>query len=252
MIDLLGILTRKELLGLTDNPGKVKKFAAELAQKAVENNYFEPLSDEQAIELLCPKKEGCEEDDEWPKKRKQTEHTVAQWRKLAAELGYTGPVAWKVRAGFTLKKHAPKAGPCHNDFKYLQDWEFANDEPTKQRLVFWIPRLVKDSTRKNIRKQKQLSDELRTRFELPEHHLSSYGSATLLSGLILRYFKQTGERVPLKIMAVRTDTRRMGGSRLILFGFGSDSLNCDNWNWIGGGCNDVLGFFPLGVEELGS
>jgi hypothetical protein len=44
-------------------------------------------------------------------------------------------VLWQVKAGFTLKKHAPLAGPCHEKFSYPQDWDLRNDEPTADLLT---------------------------------------------------------------------------------------------------------------------
>ena len=172
---------------------------------------------------------------------------MLNWRKLAAELAYTGPVVWRVKEGFTLKAHAPKAGPCYENFQYLQDWDIQNDEPTKDSLAFWVPRLVTVSKSKNVEKQIAILAELRQRFGLPEHHLASFGSASLDSGLILAHFKRTGERTPLNGEWTRTDSLHSDGSRLCLGGFAADGLCCHDLDW-DDYCRPEVGCFPLGVE----
>ena len=164
----------------------------------------------------------------------------AKWRKLASDLGYTGPILWIVKAGYTLKSHAPLAGPCYEKFGYLQDWKFNNDKPTAVCTVFFIPRIV--APKKNADEQLQILAELRAKYDLPAGHLNSFGSA----GLILAHFKRTGERAPLNTDWVRTDTLNSDGNRLDLGGFGEHGLYCDDyyWDFIR---NGDLGVFPLGV-----
>lgn len=176
--------------------------------------------------------------------------TLAKYRALATEWGVPAKtdICYRVRAGFTLKQHAPKLGPCYNDFQYLQDWKFS-DTPTSDCLVFWIPCVVPGSTSKNVAEQLRLLAETRIRLELPSHHLSSFGSAALLSGLILAHFKATGERVPKDCLWVRTDTCRAGGHRLRL-SWHEDALGRGDWGW-GGERSGGLGGVALGVE-LGS
>lgn len=220
-------LTEEEQLALVDSPDELKKFAGDLAVKIVQNTFFTPLSDNEVAEKLA--------------------EITLSWRKLAAELGYTGPVTWKVKEGFTLKVHAPKAGPCYENFQYLQDWKLKNDELTKKSLAFWIPRLVPGSKNKTTNEQFAILSELQQKFRFPKHHLSSFGSAALLSGLIFVHFKRVGERTPLKGEWTRTNTLHSDGSRLFLGGFDSDGLDCDCWHW-GGRRDSRLGCFPLGVE----
>lgn len=143
-------------------------------------------------------------DAEVPPRHQQT---LIKYRKLATEWGVptTTAVCYRVRAGFTLKSHAPKAGPCYDKFSYLQNWNFP-DEPTKGCLVFWIPRLAPGSTSKTRNEQIQLLGEIRQRMELPAHHLTNFGKVALDAGLILAHFKRTGERVPLDCYWTRTDT----------------------------------------------
>lgn len=172
-----------------------------------------------------------------------------KWRALATKLGYDGPVAWRVRAGFTLKQHASNAGPCYQGFQYLQDWKF-KDEPTRDTIVFWIPRFVPDSLNKNVSQQMALLANLRREFCLSETHLASFGSPALLAALILAYFKATGERVPLDCLWARTDICYSDGLRLTLGHFDEDGLHCASWSWDDVGYSD-LGAFALGVEALG-
>lgn len=177
---------------------------------------------------------------------KKLQATHKKWQKLAKSWDYSGPVAWRVKAGFTLKKHAPLVGPCYERFAYLQDWQF-EDEPTTDSIVFWIPRLVPESTSKNVDEQRELLSALRTRLELPEHHLNGFGSVALVAGLILAHFKRVGETVPLDRLWVRTDTRDSGGYRLNLGYFDGCGLYCNGWVF-GGRRGDGLGAFALGVE----
>ncbi len=221
-------LSEEEQLALLDCPEELKKFAGDLVIWIVQNTFFLPLSDNEVAEKLTA--------------------TTINWRKLAAELGYTGPVAWKVKEGFTLKAHAPKAGPCYENFQYLQDWNIQNDEPTKDSLAFWVPRLVQGSKSNNVEEQIKLLAELRQRFSLPAHHLTSYGSAALLSGLILAHFKRTGQRTPLNGEWTRTDSLRADGRRLDLGGFLASGLYCFHWPWSDVERSPGLGCFPLGVE----
>jgi hypothetical protein len=223
---MLNDLDEPELLALADNPQEVGKLARELATRATENLFFSPVSDKDLAEDL--------------------RELAAKWRRLAAELGYAGPVAWKVRAGFTLKQHAPKAGPCIDNFAYLQDWQLRNDEATKGGIVFWIPRLLPGSTAKTANEQRALLADLRQRYDLPSTHLASFGSAALLAGLVLAHSKITGERVPLDRYWTRTDTLVADGARLSLGSFDGRGLYCGRYNW-DDDRRGILGCFALGV-----
>lgn len=172
------------------------------------------------------------------------------WRNLASELGYEGQVAWLVRRGFTLKQHAPKAGPCYENFAYLQGWKLRNDEPTENSVVFWIPRLLPNSTAKTVNEQMKLLADLRTRYGLPASHLVSFGSAALLAGLVFAHFKIIGERAPLDHYWVRTDTLYAGDRRMDLGDFDKHGLHCDHYFRDDHG-DRSLGCFALGMEVLG-
>jgi len=176
--------------------------------------------------------------------------TCAKYRTLATEHDVlpTTPICYRVRAGFTLKHHAPKFGPCHQNFDYLQDWNFP-DDPTTDSLVFWVPRLLKNSTSKTKDQQMKLLSQLRTKLELPAHHLTGFGNTALVAGLILAHHKATSECIPLNQYYVRTETCFAGGGRLALHWRGV-VLYCDGWVF-GDHANGGVGVFALGVEALG-
>lgn len=221
----VGSLSDAEAAALANNQGKVKKFLAGLAKEKEDYNFFSHIDDKDLPDEL--------------------ELTVSKWRKLAAEQGYDGPVAWRVREGFTLKEHAPKMGKVYEDFKYLQDWKLQNDEPTQSCIVFWIPRLLRGSKSQNVDQQKALMAETRMRHGLPEHHLSSFGSAALITGLVLAHFARKGERTPLNREWARTDTLHVDGDRLSVGDFGEAGPGYYGWD---GRSSGFLGFFALGVE----
>lgn len=164
---------------------------------------------------------------------------LKHFRDYATKIGVDEkiPVCYKVKAGFTLKRHAPKSGNCYENFKYLQDWDF-EDKPTEESCVFWIPKILPNSFSKTADEQRQLLknngfDEL-------------FGEASLLAGLILHHFEKTKERIPE--MYVRTDSRlRDSGRRLFLGSFDRGGLGCDYWGWAG--AYSYLGCFTLGVKS---
>ncbi len=176
--------------------------------------------------------------------------TLAKYRQLASEHGVpeTTAVCYRVKAGFTLKSHAAKAGPCNDGFNHLQVWNFP-DEPTVDAIVFWVPRVLEGSTSKTKDQQIQFLAALRGKLELPAHHLAGFGNVALVAGLILAHFKATGERVPLDGYWVRTDTCHADGLRLYVYWSDDGSLDCINWHVVGG-LSDDLGAFVLGVEPL--
>lgn len=239
---MLSQLTDEELVVLVDHSGELKNFATELVQRVVEETYFNYLSDEEGIEVLVDRKEY---------ERTEAERIVREWRQIATNLGYTGPVAVMVRADFVFKTHAPKLGPCYEQFDYLQDWKLKNGKSTSDALVFFVPRLVAESTRKNKDEQLELLVALRQAHSLPEHHLASFRSVALVSGLILSHFKRTGERTPFNCDYVRTDTVRDDEWRLLL-GFSAYGLYCSLWHCLDGSRDYKLGCFALGVEVLGT
>lgn len=219
-------LTDDELRALVDSPESVRRLAAALVAKKDRGTFFRHISDKYIPENFSD--------------------LVVPWRRLASDLGYTGPVVWDVRAGFTLKTHAPKAGPCYDRFSYMKDCSFQNDEPTKKATAFFVPRLLTGSTNKNVSEQIALMSNVRQTYALPAHHLASFGSAAMLTGLVLAHFKRTGERTPLNSLWARTDTLRADGRRLDVGDFDDSGLYCSGWD--GGDRYGFLGVFPLGVE----
>jgi hypothetical protein len=171
--------------------------------------------------------------------------TLAKYRRLAAEHGVpaTTAVCYRVRAGFTLKTHAPKAGPCYCGFNYLQGWNF-QDDPTSESLAFWVPVILNFSTEKTVDRQIAYLAFLNDRLQLPAHHMSGFGQVALVAGLILAHFRATGKRVPRNILYVRTDTCDADGRRLDLHWDGA-ALRCGRWD---DDADYLLGAFALGVE----
>lgn len=154
----------------------------------------------------------------------------------------------KVKAGYTLKGHASQDKNSYSKLGYLQSWSLKNDEPTKDSLVFWVPRLADGSTSKTTPQMEKLRKEYRKNYSWPAHHATSFGSIALLFALILAHFKRTGERVPLQYLYAASDTFLVDGCRLVAGSFGELGLFCLRWNEGAGG---LVGFFLLGVEELG-
>jgi len=176
--------------------------------------------------------------------------TLAKYRKLATDHGVlvTTAVAYRVKAGFTLKAHVHKAGPISGKYQYMQGFP---DDATSDGIVFWIPCVLNGSTSKTRDRQAELLSNLRTSLELPAHHMSGFGNVGLVTGLILAHYKATGERIPLNQYWVRTDTCNAGGIRLRLGCFDSAGLRCDSWSLDSLGIADI-GVFALGVEALGN
>lgn len=163
--------------------------------------------------------------------------------------GYRGSPFFTGRAGYTLKSHAPKLGPCFKDFQPLQGWDF-EDKPTTDSVLFCPPRLVPNSIDKDVDKQMTLLAKLREKYGLPANFFTSFGEPSTLSGIILTNYNQTGERVPLDGFWARTDARLRGsGCRLGLGDFDRVGLVCDIWNWDVARSN--VGCFALGVVDLG-
>jgi len=238
----LDLLTDDELIAVAESPDKLKGFAAGLVAEIVKNTFVVPMSDEEAIVLLVAEKKYDEE---------KARLVVVAWRKYAAAMGYTGPVAWRVKAGFEFKKHSPLMGPCCNGLSYLQGWNLLNDEPTQNAIIFWVPRLAEGSLGKNISAMEKLRGELRQQHGLPAHHCGRFGSIAQLFALILAHFKRVGERVPLKQLYAASDTLHADGDRVIAGSFdGGDGLSGNGW-WHDKDGGDDIGFFLLGVEPLG-
>ncbi|MFA6296911.1 MAG: hypothetical protein WC663_06155 [Patescibacteria group bacterium] len=205
----------------------------------IQRDFFTSLSDDQAIQILIP-----------IIGEKEARAYVQKCRYFAIDHfnNYEGTIFWLVKAGYTLKQHASKLGPCYKNFDYLQTWNF-NDEPTFDSLVFWVPRLVPDGIRKTANEQLNYLARLSKKYDLPADHLTDFGSVTLNSGLILSYFNQTKERVPPDRLWIRTSARGSDGSRFDLGDFDERGLYCSGYD-LGGGFVDDLGCFALGIVKL--
>lgn len=146
----------------------------------------------------------------------------------------------------TMKGTIPTVGPCVEDFRYLQGWNFP-DPPTQESLFSLVPTLLKDSTGKSVEEQRELLAQTRRRLELPDNgnHLSGFGSATHLSGAALTYKAAGSDIFAGKI--VRTAICVSVGVRLNLHWCGA-RLDCDYWFW-GGGRFAYVGVLACGVEK---
>jgi hypothetical protein len=186
-------------------------------------------------------------DSELLEKFPQFADRLAPWRKLATLMGYTGPVAWLVKQGFTLKKRAQLAGPCHDNLREIHDLYWFRDYPTDDCLVFWIPRLAEGSMRKGFEQMEEYRAELKKRYELPGNHATSFGSIQLLFALIFAHFNFTGgERASLDRCSAMSDTRCVN-DHIFAGCFFDDGLDC---NRHGLHIGDDVGFFLLGVEKI--
>lgn len=229
-----GVVMRSELKGEAEGIHPHRNASSDerdVKQEAIE--YFIPLADADVPD--------------------QYQATLAKYRNLATnhDVPATTAVCYRVKAGFTLKWHAPLAGPCYENYKYLQDWDFPN-EATADCLVFWVPRVIKifkGRTSKTKDRQLKLLSDLRVKLALPAHHMSGFGKNGLLAGLILAHYEVTGERVPHNKYWVRTDTYNEDGRCLYLGRFDDAGLRCNNWGYDGDTSSSV-GVFALGVETL--
>lgn len=153
------------------------------------------------------------------------------WRRMARDEEHDDdPLAWRVKSGFRFKDHAPEAGPWEKRRRDpLQDLELANDTPTPEGIVFWIPVPLRYAIPKEAREERYRGSSsyygdfeeaapqlealtaVRQRYRLPEHHLTGFGSASLLCALAYAYLKHTGKPLPTDIVdKVRTDTSVIG------------------------------------------
>jgi len=230
-------LTGNEKAAFSESQVALKETLARRWREIVESTFVIPLSDEGAVRLLAQTRANP-----------VAEAIVRFWRWYAFSRSYWGPVAWKVKKGFTLKVHAPLVGPCYEDLKYLQAWDFP-DTPTTDSLVFWVPLLAEESKSKSPAEMVALRAEQQRSYNLPVNHCSSFGSIALLTALVSAHFKRTGERVPLNWDNAASDTIRADGFRLMAQFNPGGPIYCGAWeNTV---TNPCVGFFLLGIEELG-
>lgn len=266
--NLLETLSREELEVLTENPNAVLGLARSLIVKAREtaltslDSYVICYTDEQAVGWLINHKDYSESD---------AKSLVAKYRKLAKKHNYFGPIAWRVKEGFTLKMYPPtlpwRWGYVANPDNLAVE-SFFHEESTKNALVFWIPCLLSGSENKKADEQYALLENTRESLGLPRHHLVNFGSAPLVVALMRAEHRRTGDPVPsmnnglINNSHVRTETR----FRDTMFAEMSDGRRCDYWKAgfridftldsgeglcygsKGDNCCEDIGVFALGVE----
>lgn len=225
ILEALPSLARNEMV---DRTGEFARCVVEMVKLIAQNEFFTVVEDENVPSRLT--------------------ETYAKWKELAVDMGYFGPILWEVKAGFTLRTHAPLVGPCYGDFGYMQDWELVGDIPTTDCLVFFIPKAV--GVRASIDDAIIDLAVLREKYGLPERHCDSFGSAALVSGLILAHFNLTGERFPNDCGMVRTSTI-FSRDWLCVGSFDNRGLYCQNVKNSGIRRRGGIGAFPIGVEYTG-
>lgn len=170
--------------------------------------YFFLLSDEEAHEWL---RRNAGKNEQEAKRR------ILGYRRGTREhkIPDSEPCHVLVAPGATMKQTIPTVGPCVKDFQYLQSWNFP-DPPTQESLFSLIPTLLRDSTSKNVREQRELLARLRQRLELPDNgnHLAGFGSVTHLAGAALTY--KAADRDIFAGQVIRTETCDSDGIRLFL------------------------------------
>ncbi len=220
-------LSDEEQLAIIDHPKRFGDLMCQFAAEVASSTYVIPVHDK---DVPLPHRAAAR-----------------TWRQYARAHDYNGPIAWRVKEGFTLRSHAQTAGPC-SGLRYISYWdEITGDAPTDKCIVFWVPRLVSSSMDKTFVQMEERREEAKRCLELPDNHATSFGGISLLFALVLAHFKRVGERVPLKEFFAVSDSLGVEGNRLIVGGFNKSGLQCANT--VGKPRYDV-GFFLLGVELL--
>ncbi|MBI4135543.1 hypothetical protein HY477_02305 [Candidatus Uhrbacteria bacterium] len=216
-----------------------RRFAALVL--ALANAYFILLTDEEAEEWL---RKSANKD------KAQAKRHILGYRRgtREEEIPDSATCHIQVVQGATLKRTIPQIGPCVEDFRYLQNWNFP-DPPTTDCLFSLVPTLLRGSTRKNVTEQRALLAEVRQRLELPENHMAGLGSVTHLAGAALTH-KAAGRDIFAGRIA-RTETYDSDGDRLHLYWDGG-RLDCDYWDFVEER-RGLVGVLACGVEQaLGS
>lgn len=235
------VLADDELAALVhpESAKRVKWFASAMAKRmacggriTTPRDFVVPVCDAEAADLFLGSKESAVA-------------TVLAWRNLANEMGCCdAPVVYRVRPGFTLLTHAPLAGPCVG-FREARSWGVKDDKPTHDSVVFWVPKLIKETIGQSVVQQLAVLTQTRERLKLSERS-SGLGSAALVSALMLAHYKRTREKVPAEGLSVRTDTKTGSGHRLRLR-FGGDGLECSRFHKRS--YENFCGCFALAVEQ---
>lgn len=251
-----------ELRILTDqgHRKKIRGFLQHLLEEEEKKTFAVPLRDEEACSLLIRRSNFSPEN---------AQALISKWRRLAAELGYTGPIAWRVKAGFTLGNDPTESAQINRMWDEIKEQYPEGLGTTVESLVFWIPkalpplqalspveakktpllfRHLRECRRDNAGEHKQQLEMIRTRFDLPAHHLASFGSMTLLWLLIETYKKWCGGQVMELGMRVYTDLA--DANRVFLKEDGRRQpsiIGIDDNKKVAG-----VGVLPIGVEVLRS
>lgn len=197
--------------------------------------YFIPLTDAEALVWLMEQAKQSEPD---------AKRLVEGCRKGAIEQGKgSDPCHWAVELGATLKGTIPTLGPCVEDFKYLQDWSFA-DVPTEHCLISGVPVALRETTNQNMATQLTTLGAVENRWGVPSGFFSRELIRTVYTaGVALTHFNLT-KRDMFGDLWVRTGTCGSGGDRLGL-GWRQGRLGCGGWGW------DDDSYSGLAVAALG-
>ncbi|MDO8499146.1 MAG: hypothetical protein Q7S66_00610 [bacterium] len=231
------VLTAQQAVNILYRQADFAKRVVELVL-AMSREYYILLSDEEAVKWLV-------------ERAKKTEAEARQFveglRVEARQAGFVDEV--KIHAerllGATFKRDIPQMGPCMDDFRYLQGWNFL-DPVTKFALVSWVPAPLAGSTSKSTNQQKEMVAAWKTAANLPEWFRVSFGAVVDAAGMALAHFRATGKD-PFAGLVVRTDTCFAGGYRLYLR-WHDGRLLCGVWRFDDGPDDDVA-VFALGVVE---
>lgn len=200
--------------------------------------YFTPLSDKEALVWLMKEARQPKAD---------ARRLIDSCRKGAiAEGKGSDPCHYATQSGANLKFTIPTLGPCVEDFKYLQDWSFA-DTLTEHCLVSGVPVALRETTNQNLTEQLQTLRMIEDRWGVPTGFFSRELIQTVYTaGVALAYHNLTKQQM-FGDLWVRTGTCDADGYRLELV-WGQGRLHCDGWDW-GGSRISNLAVAPLGVTR---
>ena len=136
---------------------------------------------------------------------------LKKWRRLAERFDYDGPVTWLIPEGFSILNPDDRISFPEGLRKRAEEvasWKFLdrNSEVTRRQLVFGLPIPLDGSERKNAQQQREFLTDLWKQYQLPEGHLSAFGRASTIVGLILAYNAISGEAGVWNGTLARTDT----------------------------------------------
>lgn len=201
--------------------------------------YFIPLTDKEALAWLI---------EEGKKPELDAKMLVEGCRKGALEQGLaiSDPCHFAVEPNATLKQTIPTVGPCVEDFKYLQNWSFA-DSPTEHCLVSGVPVALRETTSQNLATQLRTLGAAENRWGVPKGFFSTELIPTVyVAGVALTHFNLK-KRDMFGDLWVRTGTCNSDGNRLRLF-WRQGRLLCASWHWLGDSYSG-LAVAPLRVTK---